>query len=131
MRDRDLAEDILEIYKRLREFAIEDPETPDEEVGVELSFEEVLQGVRLSDLDETEEMLIALGEMEDDDDAEALADIFLDWLQQYVYEPLADEAIGKLVDKGYMECTGLDADGEFIFKTTKKGEETKDWNIDD
>lgn len=127
----ELAEDILQIYNAIREGALEDPEIPEEEIGLPLTIDQVLYGIELSDIDETEAMVDSLYNMEDEEDEEVMGGIFYDWLQDYVFQPLADQAIGQMVDKGYLECTGMDSDGEFVFRPTAKGREAEDWNIDD
>ena len=131
MDDKEIAETILDIYNSIREGALEDGDVPEEEIGVEVYYEQVLQGVRASDYDETNAMIESLGEAQTDEELEAIGDIFYDWMQHYVFKPLADEAIGQLVDRGLLECTGIGEDGEFVFHPTAKGIDTDDWNLED
>jgi hypothetical protein len=116
----ELALQIFEINEAVRNSAIEAGEEDD--VGGEVTADEILAGVEKAGLYVTEQIIDNLTDSEPDDPMlESYSNAFCDWMNQYVYVPIAETQIDLMIDEGIVEVKGVAEDGEFTYGLTAKG----------
>jgi hypothetical protein len=123
--EEEVALQIYEINQAVRESALEAGE--EEDVGAEVTADEVLEGVLVAGLAMTEEIVDNLTGVEPDDPLlETYSNAFCDWMNEFVYGPIASLQIDLMLEAGVLEVKSIDKDGEFTYGLTQKGiEETR------
>jgi hypothetical protein len=124
--ERALAEQIYHINESVRRSAIEHGE--ELEVGAYVTIDEIEAGINIAGLYKTEQIVDDLTDTETDDPMfEENCGKFCDWMNKFVYFPIASNQIDLMIEDGLLEVKGIDAEtGEFTYGLTAKGYE--DWH---
>lgn len=124
-KEKDLAAQIWELNDSVRRMAIEAGEEDD--VGIEVSKEEVLNGVYAAGFEHSSQILDDMLDVEPEDhDFDLICDNFCDWMNEFVYKPILNDTLDGMIKDGVIEMTGMDRNGEFLFTLTEKGQRERE-----